>query len=149
MTLKQTLIDDLTASMKAKDAARLSTLRMAKAALMNREIEKGAELTDEETSKMLQSLIKQRHDSVEQYEKAGRAELAAKERAEITVLEKYLPKAASNEELAQAVAESIAESGAGTMREMGAVMKLVQAKLAGKTIDNRAVSEMVKNSLHG
>lgn len=147
MTLKNTLINDLTAAMKAKDAERLSTLRMAKAALMNREIEKGAELSDEETQKMLQSLIKQRHDSVEQYEKAGRAELAAKERAEIAVLEKYLPQAASAEELAEAVALAIEESGAQTMREMGAVMKLVQAKLAGKTIDNRAVSEQVKARL--
>src|SRR6476646_7575967 len=99
MSLKDTIIADLTAAMKAKDADKLSTLRMVKANLMNRQIEKGGELTDEEIGKALQSLVKQRRDSVEQYEKAGRTDLAAKEADEITVIEAYLPQAASPEEI--------------------------------------------------
>ena len=100
MSLKQQIISDLTASMKAQDAARTSTLRMVKAALMNREIEKGGELDDEEMSKLLRSLVKQRRDSVEQYEKGGRPELADKEKTEIEVIEAYLPQAASRAEIA-------------------------------------------------
>ena len=143
MSLKQRITDDLTAAMKAKDAARTSTLRMVKAAVQNREIEKGGELTDEELTKTLQSLVKQRRDSVEQYEKAGRAELAERERAEIAVIEEYLPQAASREEIERAVAEV----GATSMKEMGAVMKAAQRRLAGKSADGRAVSEMVKKRL--
>jgi Uncharacterized conserved protein len=147
MSLKERIISDLTAAMKAKDAARLSALRMVKANVMNREIEKGGELTDEEMQKALQSLVKQRRDSIEQYEKAGREELAAKERAEIEVIEGYLPQAASREEIEAAVAEAIAETGASSMREMGAVMKATQARLAGRSADGRTVSEIVKNKL--
>ena len=102
MSLKERIVSDLTTSMKAKDAARTSTLRMVKASVMNREIEKGGELTDEEMMKALQSLVKQRRDSIEQYEKGGRQELADKERAEIEVIEAYLPQAASREEIEQA-----------------------------------------------
>ncbi|MFN2454271.1 MAG: GatB/YqeY domain-containing protein [Pyrinomonadaceae bacterium] len=149
MTLKQRIVSDLTESMKAKDAARTSVLRMVKASLMNREIEKGGELTDEELTKALHSLVKQRRDSIEQYEKAGRAELAEKERAEIGVIEAYLPQAASHEEIEQAVALAIAETGATSMREMGAVMKAAQAHLAGKSADGRAISELVKAKLAG
>src|SRR4051812_885905 len=98
MSLQQTIVADLTAAMKAKDPDRLSTLRMVKANLMNRKIEKGGELTDEEIIKALQSLVKQRRDSIEQYEKAGRAELAAKENSEINVIAAYLPQSASTEE---------------------------------------------------
>ena len=133
--------------MKAKDAARTSVLRMVKAALMNREIEKGGELTDEETTKSLQSLVKQRRDSIEQYEKAERAELADKERAEISVIEAYLPQAASREEIEQAVAEAITETNASSMRDMGAVMKAAQARLAGQSADGRTLSEIVKAKL--
>src|ERR687893_2186261 len=111
MSLKERIVSDLTAAMKAKDAARTSTLRMVKASVMNREIEKGGELTDEEMTKALQSLVKQRRDSVEQYEKAGRAELAEKERAEIAVIDEYLPRAASREEIEQVVAQGGAEEG--------------------------------------
>src|SRR5918997_6071472 len=103
MSLRQRIVSDLTAAMKAKDAARTSTLRMVKAAVQNREIEKGGELTEEELTKTLQSLVKQRRDSVEQYEKGGRAELAEKERAEIAVIEEYLPRAATREEIERAV----------------------------------------------
>ena len=137
----------MTAAMKAKDAARLSTLRMVKAAVQNREIEKGGELTDEELTKALQSLVKQRRDSVEQYEKAGRAELAEKERAEIAVIEEYLPRAASRVEIARAVAEVMAETGASSMKEMGAVMKAALARLAGRNADGKTVSEVVKSKL--
>ena len=147
MSLKERITGDMTAAMKSKDASRLSTLRMVKAAVQNREIEKGGELSDEELTKVLQSLVKQRRDSVEQYEKAGRAELAEKERAEIAVIEEYLPRAASREEIERAVAEAIAETGASSMKEMGAVMKAAQARLAGRNADGRAVSEAVKRRL--
>ena len=147
MTLKETIISDLTAAMKAKDADRVSTLRMVKANIMNRQIEKGGELTDDEVKKALQSLVKQRRDSVEQYEKAGRAELAAKESAEISVIEAYLPQAASEEEIASAVASAVAETGATSLKDMGVVMKAAMARLAGKSADGRAVSDAVKAKL--
>ncbi len=147
MTLKQRIIDDMTDAMRAKDAPRLSTLRMVKAAMMNRQIDKGGDLTDEELAKLLGSLLKQRRDSVEQYEKGGRAELAAKERAEITVIEAYLPQAATREEIEVAVVAAIAETGASSMKEMGAVMKAAQARLAGRAADGRIVSEIVKAKL--
>ena len=149
MSLRERIVSDMTAAMKAKDAARLSTLRMIKASVMNREIDKGSELTDEELTKALQSLVKQRRDSIEQYEKAGRQELADKERAEIEVIEAYLPKAASREEIESAVAEAIAETNASSMRDMGAVMKAAQARLAGRNADGRTVSEIVKAKLNG
>ena len=137
----------MTDAMRAQDAPRLSTLRMVKAAMMNRQIEKGGELTDEEMAKMLGSLLKQRRDSVEQYERAGRTELAAKERAEITVIEAYLPQAATREEIEQAVAAAVAETGATSLKEMGAVMKAAQARLAGRATDGRTLSELVKSKL--
>src|SRR5918998_3627585 len=118
MSLKERIVSDMTAAMKARDAARTSTLRMVKAAVQNREIEKGGELTEEELTKALQSLVKQRRDSVEQYEKAGRLELADKERAEIGVIEEYLPQAASREEIERAVEGAVAETGATSMRDM-------------------------------
>jgi len=149
MSLKEQIVSDLTAAMKSKDALRLSVLRMVKANIMNREIEKGAPLTDEEATKALQSLVKQRRDSVEQYEKADRQELADKEKAEIAVIEEYLPKAASREEIESAVAAAIQETGASSIREMGAVMKAAQAKLAGKSADGKTVSEIVKARLSG
>ena len=149
MSLKQRIVTDLTAAMKAQDAARTSTLRMVKAALQNRQIEKGGELSDEELTKLLQTLVKQRRDSVEQYERGGRAELAEKERAEISVIEEYLPQAATREEIEQAVAAAIGETGASSIKEMGAVMKAAQAKLAGRSADGRTVSEIVKAKLGG
>lgn len=147
MNLKQRIVGDLTDAMKAKDAARTSTLRMVKAAFMNREIEKGSELTDDELTKMLQSLVKQRRDSIEQYGKAGRAELAEKERAEITVIDAYLPRSATPEDIERAVTETISELGATTMKDMGAVMKAVQTKLAALSADGRLISETVKKRL--
>src|SRR6478735_529621 len=144
MTLNAKIVSDLTAAMKAKDADRLSTLRMVKANLMNRQIEKGSELTDEEVQKALQSLVKQRRDSIEQYENAGRTELAAKEQAELNVIEAYLPQAASQEEIDAAVDAAISETGASSMKDMGSVMKAAQAKLAGRSADGKALSEAVK-----
>ncbi len=147
MNLKQRIVGDLTDAMKAKDAARTSTLRMVKAAFMNREIEKGGELSDDELTKMLQSLVKQRRDSIEQYEKAGRPELAQKEQAEILVIDAYLPRSATPEDIERAVTEAISELGASTMKDMGAVMKAVRIKLAALSADGRAVSETVKQRL--
>ena len=147
MSLSKQIVTDLTAAMKAQDAARTSTLRMVKAAMMNRQIEKGAELDDNDMQKLLSSLVKQRRDSIEQYEKAGRQELVDKETAEIAVIETYLPKAASQEEIEQAVMAAIADTGASSMKDMGKVMKAAQAALAGKNADGRLVSEIVKSKL--
>ena len=148
MTLTKQIVADLTAAMKAQDAGRTSTLRMVKAAMMNRQIEKGSELDDDDMQKLLRSLVKQRRDSIEQYEKAGRQELVDKEKAEIEVIETYLPQAASQEEIEQAVAAAIADTGASSMRDMGKVMKAAQAALAGKNADGRIISEVVKAKLN-
>jgi len=147
MNLKDKIISDLTTAMKAKDAIRTSVLRMVKANLMNKQIEKGVDLTDEEITKSLQTLVKQRRDSIEQYEKAGRSELAEKEKAELVVIEDYLPQSASKEEIEKAVEEAVSEIGASSIKEMGAVMKAAQAKLAGKSADGKALSEIIKAKL--
>lgn len=149
MSLSKQIVSDLTTAMKAQDAAKTSTLRMVKAAMMNRQIEKGSELDDDDVQKLLRSLVKQRRDSIEQYEKAGRQELVDKEQAEINVIETYLPKAASQEEIEQVVAAVIAETGASSIKDMGKVMKAAQAALAGKNADGRLVSEIVKAKLAG
>ena len=149
MNLKQQIVDDLTAAMKAKDAEKTGALRMVKAAIMVREKEKAQDtiLTDEETTKVLQSLVKQRRDSIEQYEKAGRADLSQKEAEELKYIEFYLPQAASKEEIELAVTQAIAETGASSPKDMGAVMKAAQAKLAGRNADGKTVSELVKARL--
>ena len=149
MSLKDKIISDMTAAMKAKDANRLGTLRMVKAAVMNEENKRGigTVLTDEEVTKVLNSLVKQRKDSIEQYTNNGRAELAEKEKAELTVLEEYLPQSASADEISNAVTEAISETGATSIKEMGLVMKATMAKLAGKTVDGKLVSETVKAKL--
>lgn len=147
MSLTDTIIADMTTAMKAKDADRLSVLRMVKANLMNRQIDKGGDLTDAEIQKALQTLVKQRRDSVEQYENAGRNELAAKETVEIAVIEAYLPQAATDEEVAAAVAAAVAETGATSIKDMGSVMKAAMVHLAGKSADGRLVSETVKSRL--
>src|ERR1044072_5389509 len=147
MTLKDKITADMIAAMKAKDAERTSTLRMIKAATTNREKDGGAEITDEDFLKLLRSQVKQRRDSVEQYEKGGRQDLADKEKAEIVIVEAYLPQAASQEEIDEAVARAITETGASSMKEMGAVMKAAMAHLAGKNADGKMVSEAVKAKL--
>ena len=147
MSLEEKIISDLTDAMKAKDAARLSTLRMVKANLMNRQIDKGGELTDDEVTKALQSLVKQRRDSIEQYEKAGRTELAEKEAQEISRIEAYLPQVATADEITAAVDAAVAETGALSMKDMGTVMKAAMLKLDGKAADGKLVSEAVKSKL--
>lgn len=147
MNLKEQIISDMTAAMKAQDAARTSTLRMVKAAIMNREKDGGGELTDEDIQKLLRSQVKQRRDSVEQYQKANRQDLADKEQAEIAIIEAYMPQSASQEEIDQAVLAAIAETGASSMKDMGGVMKAAMAKLTGKNAEGKMVSETVKAKL--
>ena len=147
MSLKDQIISDMTAAMKSQDAARTSTLRMVKAAIMNREKEGGGELTDEDVQKLLRTQVKQRRDSVDQYQKANRPDLADKEQSEIAIIEGYLPQSASQEEIDNAVVAAIAETGASSMKDMGGVMKAAMARLAGKSADGKMVSETVKAKL--
>ncbi len=147
MSLLEMIVADMTVAMREKNVDKLSTLRMVKANLMNRKIDKGGELTDEEVQKALQSLVKQRRDSIEQYEKADRADLAAKEAVEIGVIEVYLPQGATPEEIEAAVAAAVAETGAASMKDMGTVMKAAMAHLAGKPADGKAVSDAVRGKL--
>lgn len=149
MSLLDEITLALTAAMKAKDAARLSTLRMVKSALKNREIEKMAPLDDTESIKVLQSLVKQRRDSIEQYTNAGRTELADKEATEIKVIEEYLPAAIDDATLAKLVDETLVEIGATTAKDMGRAMKAVMAKLAGQAVDGKMISGLVKTKLGG
>jgi hypothetical protein len=151
MSLVDQIQKDITAAMKARDEARLSTLRMVKSALMNRKIEKMADLDEKESQQVLSTLIKQRKDSVEQFTKGGRQEMADKEAAEIVLIESYLPKAASEDDIAAGVKAVIAEMGAPTMKDMGAVMKNAMARFAsqGMRVDGRVVSEAVKKDLAG
>jgi uncharacterized protein len=145
------LIDEIsaamTAAMKAKDQARLAPLRMAKAALMNREVEKGRALDEHEAQQVVASLIKQRRDSIEQFLKGGREELAARETAEIVVLEAYLPPPVDPAEIERAVDESIRETGATSAKDLGRVMKAVMGRLAGRGADGRIINEMVRRKL--
>ncbi len=147
MTFLDRINQDLTAAMKSKESDRLSTLRMVKTALKNREIDKMAALTDDEAIKVLQSLVKQRRDSIEQYKQGGRPELAEKEATEIKVIEAYLPAALDEAAIAKIVEETIAEQGATSAKEMGQVMKAVMAKLAGQTVDGKIVNQLVRAKL--
>lgn len=147
MTFLERINQDIIAAMKAKEADRLSALRMVKTALKNREIEKMAPLADAEAIKILQSLVKQRRDSIESYQNAGRAELAAKEADEIKVIEAYLPAAIDEATLAKIVDETVAETGATSAKELGVVMKAVLAKLAGQTMDGKVISQLVRTKL--
>lgn len=151
MPLLDQIQKDITAAMKARDEARLSTLRMVKTALKNREIEKMAPLDDREAQQVLSTLIKQRKDSVEQFTKGGRQEMADKESAEIIVIESYLPQAAGEAEIAATVKAVIAEMGSPTMKDMGTVMKNSMARFAaqGMRVDGKTVSEEVKKQLSG
>ena len=147
MLLRDRVNADIAAAMKAKDAARLSALRMMKAAITNKGVEKGHDLEDAEVLQVLASLVKQRRDSIEQFSKAGRTDLVDKETAEVVILQEYLPAAASPEEIDAAVAAAIAETGASTPKDMGKVMKAVMPKLAGKSADGKAVNEAVRRKL--
>jgi uncharacterized protein YqeY len=138
---------DLTEAMKAREAERLSALRMVKTALKFRETELPGGVDDTEAMKVLNTLLKQRRDAAEQFRAGGREELALKEENEARIIQTYLPAAASEEDISGAVDESIAEVGASSMKDMGAVMKAVRAKLEGKTVDGKALSDMVKAKL--
>lgn len=137
----------ITDAMRKHDPARLSALRMLKAAFMNREAEKGRALHEDEAQQVVSSLVKQRRDSVEQFTKGGRMDLADKEAAEIAVLQAYLPPAADPAVMDRAVSEAIAETGATSPKEMGRVMKAVMEKLAGQHADGKAVNELVRRKL--
>jgi len=147
MPLNDQVSADIAAAMKARDASRLSALRMLKAAVMNKSVEKGRDLDDAEVLQVVASLVKQRRDSIEQFTSAGRTDLVEKETAELTVLQAYLPAAATPEEINAAVAEAIAETGASSPKDMGKVMKAVMPKLAGKNADGKAVNEAVRRTL--
>jgi Uncharacterized conserved protein len=147
MSLSSSISTDIAAAMKAKDPARLSALRMLKAAVMNKGVEKGRDLDDAEVLQVVASLVKQRRESIEQFANAGRTDLVEKETAELSVLNQYLPPAASAEEIEAAVAAAIAETGAASPKDMGKVMKAVMPKLAGKNADGRAVNETVRRQL--
>jgi len=147
MSMNDQVGADIAAAMKARDTSRLSALRMLKAAVMNKGVEKGRDLDDAEVLQVVASLVKQRRDSIEQFTSAGRTDLVEKETAELTVLQAYLPAAATPEEINAAVAEAIAETGASSPKDMGKVMKAVMPKLAGKNADGKAVNEAVRRTL--
>jgi uncharacterized protein YqeY len=149
MTLAEQITHDIADAMKSRDAARLSALRMVKAALMNSAVTRGRDLEDSEAQQVLASLIKQRRDSIEQFKAAGRTDLVDKETAEIRVLEQYAPPAADPAELDRTVDEAIRETSASSPKDLGRVMKAVMAALAGKTIDGKAVSDLVRKKLSG
>ena len=149
------IVDDVTAAiaeaMRKQDSARLVPLRMLKAAFMNKSVEKGRELDDAEARQVVSSLVKQRKDSIEQFQKGGRPELAEKEAAEIKLIEAYLPKALGEEEIAAAVRATISEMGSPTLKDMGTVMKNAMARLqaSGARVEGKTVSEIVKKQLGG
>jgi uncharacterized protein YqeY len=149
MTLVERIAQDLTTAMKARDAARTSTLRMAKAALLNRQIDKQVALDDTEAAKVLRSLVKQREDAAEQFVRGGRPDLAEKERAEGTLLRTYLPAEVTDEEIAAAIEKAVAETGAASPRDMGKAMKAALAALVagGKSADGKRVNEALRKKL--
>ena len=151
MSLIEQIQKDITAAMKAREEQKLSCLRMVKSALQNRQIEKMAPLDDKESQQVLSTLIKQRKESIEQFTKGGRQEMADKEAAEIKLIEAYLPKAAGEEEIIAGVKATIAEMGSPTMKDMGTVMKNAMARFsaAGMRVDGKVVSETVKKELAG
>ena len=147
MSLEKSLGADIVTAMKAKDANRLTALRMLKTALTNKGIEKGRVLEGAEELQVVSMLVKQRKDAIEQFTKGGRQDLADKEQAEIEILNGYLPAAASDDEIAAAVVQAIAETGASSAKDMGKVMKATMAALSGKTVDGKKVSDTVKAKL--
>ena len=147
MAMNDQVSADIAAAMKARDSSRLSALRMLKAAVMNKSVEKGRDLEDAEVLQVVASLVKQRRDSIEQFAKAGRTDLVDKESGEIAVLQAYLPPSATPDEINAAVAEAIAETGATSPKDMGKVMKAVMPKLAGKNADGKAVNDAVRRTL--
>jgi uncharacterized protein YqeY len=147
MTIVEQVEKDLVAALRAQDALKLSVLRMMKAALMNKKVERGKDVDDSEALAVLKTLAKQRHESIEAFRKGGREELAEKEAAEAKIIEAYLPAGASDAEIDAAVAAAIAEIGATTAKDVGKAMKAAMAKLAGKNADGKRVSEKVRAKL--
>jgi len=147
MSLQDRLSEDLKQAMKSRDQLRMDVIRMIKAAVMNKELEIKKNLDDAEMSRVMTTMIKQRRESVEQFEKGNRAELAAKERQEIAILESYLPQALSPDQLSAAVDRALQETGARSLKEMGAVMKAVMAQMAGQPIDGKQISDLVRSKL--
>jgi uncharacterized protein len=147
------LLNDVTTAiadaMRKQEGVRLGSLRMLKAALMNKEVERGRALDDAESLQVVQSLVKQRKDSIEQFGKAGRQDLVDKESAEMKVLESYLPPAADPAVIERAVADAISDTGASSVKDIGKVMKAAMAKLAGQSVDGKAVNELVRERLSG
>ncbi len=149
MALAERLQKDMTDAMRAKDELRLSVLRMVKSAIKYKEIEKIRALEDAEVLQVMQTLVKQRKESIEMYTKGGRADLADKEAREIVIIESYLPAAAGAEDMEKAIEAAIAETGANSAKQMGAVIKAAKAKLEGKTVDGKALSDRVRARLGG
>jgi hypothetical protein len=149
MPLTEQLATTIADAMRARDPVRLSALRMLKAALMNKEVERGRPLNDAEELQVVASVVKQRKDSIDQFSRAGRQELVDKEKAELAVIEGYLPPALAAEDLERIVGEVIAETGASSSKDMGKVMKGVMARLAGAQVDGKAVNELVRRRLAG
>ncbi len=149
MKLAEQISHDITEAMKARDSVRLSALRMAKAALMNSEVAKGRPLEDAEAQQVLAALIKQRRDSIEQFTSGGRQDLVDKETADLAILQRYAPPAASAADIEQAVDAAIKETGAAGPKDMGRVMKAVMNALAGTSVDGKAVNEIVRKKLAG
>jgi uncharacterized protein YqeY len=147
MSLQDKIQSDIAAAMRTKDSLKLGVLRMMKTAVKNKEVEKMKALDEPEVLAVFNSLVKQRKDSIDQFRKGGREELAQKEEAEIKVIESYLPAAASDEDIRTAIEEAVQETGASSMKDMGRVMKATQARLAGKTADGARVSQLVKEKL--
>lgn len=147
MSLTEQIQRDLTQAMKSRDELRLSVLRMVKSALKLKEVERMKPLDDAETLAVMRTLVKQRRESVEQFTQGGRADLAEKESREIAILETYLPAAASDEEIAAAIAAAIAEIGASTPKQMGAVIKAARVRLAEKSVDGKLLSDRVRAAL--
>jgi uncharacterized protein YqeY len=143
------LSKDLADAMRSRDQARLSALRLLKAALVNREVDKGRPLEDHEVRQVIATLIKQRREAIEQFARGGRGDLVDKETAELRVLESYLPPAADERTIERAVDEAIEETGASSLKDLGRVMKAAMARLAGSTVDGRLVNELVRRKLSG
>lgn len=147
MSLSDRLTEDLKLAMKSRDQLRMDVIRMIKAAFLNKEVELKRDLDDAEMSRIMTTLVKQRRESVEQFEKAQRTELAAKERKEIEIIESYLPKPLSPQELEAIVASAVAETGSRSPKDMGTVMKAVMARLTGQSIDGKHISDLVRSKL--
>jgi uncharacterized protein YqeY len=147
MTLAEKIQSDIVTAMKAKDEFRLSVLRMVKSAIQLKEVEKIRKLDDAESIQLLQTILKQRKESIDQFTKGNRPELAEKEKKEATIIEGYLPAGASAEEMTAAIDKAIAETSANSIKQMGAVVKAAKAALEGKTVDGKALSDLVRDRL--